>query len=131
MREILSVLFALAAVLALVVVTIWGAKMLMKKFGIQGTAAVGAGGIEIIACRGISPDKSLMAVRVGEKRLLLGITAADIRVLAELSEKDAELLKIEAAQPVQESFGEILAKNFKEKFGAGTDSGNKEKDGKL
>ena len=129
MQTILSVLFSLAAVLALVVLTIYVTKLLMKKFNFQG----GAGsGIDIIACRGISADKALMAVKVGEKRLLLGVTAGDIKVLAELSEDDENSIRTAGNTAAQGSFGEILAENFRRTFGAGQDkSGNNDKDGKL
>ncbi len=132
MRTVLSVLFSLAAVLLLVFVTIYATKLLMKKFNVGGGFMGMGSGIEVIACRGISADKSLMAVKAGEKCFLLAVTAGDIKVLTELSDTDIEIMRAADSTASQGSFGEILAKNFREKFGAEKntpdDSG---KDGKL
>ncbi|MBQ8568090.1 MAG: flagellar biosynthetic protein FliO [Oscillospiraceae bacterium] len=123
MQEIITILISLIAVIGIMVLSMFGLKKLMKKFNFQNQFG---SGMKIISCMGIGQDKSLAAVSVGTKKLLLGITATEIKVLTELSDEDIEMLMPpEQAQPDGRSFAEILAENMKNTFGGNKKGGSK------
>lgn len=123
MQEIITILISLIAVIGIMVLSMLGLKKLMKKFNFQNQFG---SGMKIISCMGIGQDKSLAAVQAGTKKLLLGITATEIKVLAELSDEDIiALTPPEKEQPDGRSFAEILAENMKNTFGGNKKGGSK------
>lgn len=118
MQEILSVLIALAAVIGLIYLTLYITKRLMKKFNFSQS-----GGIKIVSSAGVGQDKSIIAVKAGGKNLLLGVTASEISVLAELDDEDMAAMEVpaESSSSENKSFGEIFAENMKKQFGGKKD----------
>ncbi|MBQ5418117.1 MAG: flagellar biosynthetic protein FliO [Oscillospiraceae bacterium] len=131
MREIISVFIALAAVLGLIVLTLWLTKKLMRKFNFGG----GGNGIEIISVCGIGQDKTLVAVRAGNRKLLLGVTPNGINVLSELSDEDISAMTADNSSGMpKKSFAELLVENTAKvlkKEDPFTDVTDNKKDGKL
>ncbi|MCI5752670.1 MAG: flagellar biosynthetic protein FliO [Oscillospiraceae bacterium] len=122
MSEFFTVIVALAAVIGLIFLTMYITKSLMKKFNFRGS---GGKGIRIIDCAGIGQDKFIAAVQAGEKKLLLGVTGSEIRVLCELSDEDIAAMTTEekSADNTGKTFGDYLAENIREKFGGSKKDG--------
>jgi flagellar biosynthetic protein FliO len=82
----LSITFAFIGVLAVMILLFWGAHFLKKKYGTGSLFA--AKNIKIEDISALSPDSRIAVVRVGSRLFLLGITAANITYLSELSDED-------------------------------------------
>jgi flagellar biogenesis protein FliO len=64
-------------------------------------------------------------VTAGTKKLLLGVTASNITVLAELSDDDISAMTPESDPSDSRSFGDIFAENMKKTFGGNKKGGIK------
>lgn len=110
MSDYLLVICALLGVIGLIFLTYYATKWLNKKFrnvGYNGSH----NGIKIVECLGIAQDKQLIAVRVGKKAMLLGVTPSTVTKLSDLDEEDMSILE----QP-QELSGSSFMDNLKNAF---------------
>ncbi|MGN0665190.1 MAG: flagellar biosynthetic protein FliO [Huintestinicola sp.] len=116
MAEVLPVLFALIGVLALMLLVVWIMKWITGRFG--GQRGMGRA-IRISDCISVGQDKTIMAVRAGNKSLLLGVTSSQISLICELDEADMELIEkskqASAADMAGRSFAECLKYNIQKK----------------
>lgn len=111
MSEIFTVICALLGVIGLIFITYFATRWLNKKFrnvGYNGSQ----NGIKIVECLGISQDKQLIVVRVGNKKMLLGVTPDSIRKLSDLDEEDMALVEKKPDENSEGSFMENLKKAF-------------------
>ena len=110
MTEIIPVVLALFGVVALML----GVLYLMKWLNTRITGRKNGNGIRISSCIGVGQDKSVMAVRAGNKNLLIGVTQGSISLICELSEEDMDLIEgsaPDAADMAGKSFAECLKYN--------------------
>ena len=102
--SVLSTLFALALVIALVFGLAW---MLRR---LPGAGARGHQGLRVVASLAVGAKERVLVVEAGERQLLIGVTAQQISLLDTL------------AQPLpeapQESFAAVLARQQKTMAGA-------------
>ena len=108
MTEMLPVVFALIGVIALMLAVLY----LMKWINNRITGAQSRGGIKIITSMGVGQDKSIMAVKAGNKYLLLGVTPGGINLICELDDSDAEQL-INGTAPDRSMAGKSFAECLK------------------
>jgi flagellar biogenesis protein FliO len=84
--DTLSLALSFIGVLAVIVLLLWLAHFFKKKYGSGGLFT--SKNIKIEDVTALSPDSRIAVVRVGSRLFLLGITAAAITNLSELSEDD-------------------------------------------
>ena len=89
MAELLSVVLALIAVVAIML----GVLYLMKWLNTRITGGNSRKGIKISSSVGVGQDKSIIAVRAGKKNLLIGVSQGGINLICELSEEDMTLIE--------------------------------------
>lgn len=114
--EILPVFFALIGIVALMVGVIY----LMKWITSKASGGKSTKGIKICSCVGVGQDKTVMAVRAGNKKLLLGVTNGGINLICELDDEDMELIENTGLTPEDmsgKSFAECLAYNVRKMGG--------------
>ena len=114
--EILPVFFALIGIVALMVGVIY----LMKWITNKASGGKSTKGIKISSCVGVGQDKTVMAVRAGNKKLLLGVTNGGINLICELDDEDMELIENTGLTPEDmsgKSFAECLAYNVRKMGG--------------
>ncbi len=90
----LQMIFSLAVVLGLMFALLFFLKKYLTKTSHNGASAVP---IEILGCTAIQPKKSIIAVNVSGKVLVLGSTENGITTLAEFSEKESAKINKKAA----------------------------------
>lgn len=111
--DVFMAICALLGVIGLIFLTYYSTRWLNKKF--RSTGYYGSqNGIRIIECLGIAQDKQLLAVKVGKKAMLLGVTSQSVTKLCDLEECD--LQEIEEQQ--QNTEGKSFAESFKKLMGA-------------
>lgn len=74
--------------------------------------------IKIIECTGVAPDKQLMIVEVGNKRMLIGVTPNSVNKICDLDEDDILLYENSdtvPAVPAESGFMRSLKKAFSER----------------
>lgn len=116
MTDILPVFFALLGVIALMLAVIY----LMKWLNNRITGGKSAKGIKIVTCVGVGQDKSIMAVKAGNKNLLVGVTSGGINLICELDDADMEIIGASGISPENmqgKSFAECLKYNMKKMGG--------------
>ncbi len=116
MTEILPVFLALIGVIALMLAAIYLLKWLNSRI----SGGKNTKGIRVITCVGVGQDKSIMAVRAGNKNLLLGVTSGGISLICELDETDMAVIEDSGALPADmagKSFAECLRYNMKKMGG--------------
>lgn len=130
MSELMLVICSLLGVIGLIFLTYYATRWLNKKFRSGGIYGSGSG-IKIIECVGIAQDKQLIAVKAGNKAMLLGVTPQSVTKLSDLDESD-----IEAMLPNENTsgggFAESLKKAFANRKNAGADASDtsvEDKDG--
>ncbi|MEM6709129.1 MAG: flagellar biosynthetic protein FliO [Pseudomonadota bacterium] len=77
--EILKVLLALAAVVALVLLLAAGAQVWRRNRGLLGDQD-----LEVLSTASVGPKERVVLLKVRERELLLGVSAHQVRTLAEL-----------------------------------------------
>ncbi len=122
MSEFLTVLVALAAVIGMIILTMYVTRRLMKKFNVRGGGSTR--GIKILDCAGIGQDRFIAAVQAGGKKLLLGVTQAGISVLCELSDEDIAAMFPPEENVGTKTFGDYFAENMMKKIGGDKKDGN-------
>ncbi len=137
MQEVLPVALALLGVIALMLGAMFGLKWLTGKVSFKGS-----GGMKSISALSLVQDRTLYAVEVGSRKLLIGASGGSISLICELSEEDMALLKgdvPDAAGMQGKSFSEVLRQNMKKMGGEfirpyqkndGDESGDREKSDK-
>ncbi|WP_448249298.1 flagellar biosynthetic protein FliO [Thalassotalea agariperforans] len=95
-----SMILSLLMVLALIVIGAY----ILKKFNLTNTQS---DGIKIVTSLHLSTKEKLVVVQVGDKQLLLGVTANQINVLDTLAEP------LEVKAPVNQQFAESIQKLLK------------------
>ncbi|MDY6321892.1 MAG: flagellar biosynthetic protein FliO [Succinivibrio sp.] len=94
--QLVSWLLSTLAVIALIVILAWGVKKTRFRFQ-------GGGRYKIVSQLALGPKERLVEVKAGERTLLLGVTASQISLIADLTDggfKQA-LAKETAASQVQ------------------------------
>lgn len=110
--DVFMAICALLGVIGLIFLTYYSTRWLNKKF--RSTGYYGSqNGIRIIECLGIAQDKQLLAVKVGKKAMLLGVTSQSVTKLCDLEECD--LQEIEQQQNTE---GQSFAESFRKLMGA-------------
>ena len=106
MTEIFSLVLALAGVTALMLGVIYILKGLLTRV----TGTKGGKGMSVISCLGVGQDRQVVAVRAGNKYLLLGVSGAGINMLCELSEEDIDVIRSsDAASDPGRAFSDFLS----------------------
>ncbi len=105
--EIAALIVSLLGVVGLIFLTYYGVRWLNKKVPMSGARS-----IKILERAPIAQDKTLVIVKVGEKHMLLGVSAQHIEKIADLDAGD--IVPVKEGEFVQGSFKEILKKNFLE-----------------
>jgi flagellar biogenesis protein FliO len=93
---------------------LWLAHFLKKKYGNGGLFT--SKNIKIEDVAPLSPDSRIAVVRVGSRRFLLGITAASITNLTELSDDDLPPPDESSDDSGQMSFADSLKTVLSQKF---------------
>ena len=83
MKEVITVILALLGIIGLIFLTYYASMWLNRRF-----SATSAKSIKILERMNISQDKSIVIIKVGGKRILLGITQQHIDKIADLEEGD-------------------------------------------
>jgi flagellar protein FliO/FliZ len=106
--SMLQVMFGLGLVLAAIAGTAW----LLKRFAPGQVAASGA--LRVVGGVAVGPKERVVLVDVGDSRLVLGVTAAQISLLHRLprpeNEEEAELAPAFASGPFYSRLREMLNK---------------------
>ncbi|MCM1523084.1 MAG: flagellar biosynthetic protein FliO [Ruminococcus sp.] len=119
MAEIVSVIFALILVIAVMIGVIFLMKWLLGRIsGSTGTSA----GLKMISCISVGQDRSVAVVKAGEQYLLLGITPGGISMLCRLEDEDIVLIEsgspeTQAKRMQGKSFAECLKYNIRKMGG--------------
>lgn len=89
MTEMFSLVLALVGITVLMLGVIY----ILKKLLARVTGVKGGKGMSVISCLGVGQDRQVVAVRAGNKYLLLGVSGAGINLLCELSEEDIDVIR--------------------------------------
>jgi len=113
MEYLLPLIGMLAAVVAILVLAYLATRWIASR-GVGGGAAAGAG---FCVLRQISLGRAerLLLVRLGERCLLLGVTAGGISLLKELEADEAEEWLKPKETPAAPGFLDVLKENLKKK----------------
>lgn len=88
----LSLLWMIVCVVVIIGLAYWVTRYVAGRGGLGAFGPLKAGeGLELLAQLPLGRDQRLVVVRVGERCLLLGVTAAGITLLTELTEEEAAL----------------------------------------
>jgi flagellar biogenesis protein FliO len=112
--DTLSLALSLIGVLAVIALMLYLAHFFKKKYGTGGLFSSKNIKIEDVAA--LSPDSRIAVVRVGSRRFVLGITAASITNLSELSEEDLPSPEETDENSGQMSFADSLKTVLSQKF---------------
>lgn len=118
MQDFLSVLLALAGVIALMIGVMYLMKWLTGRVSCKG-----GGGLKIVSTLSLGQDKMILAVKAGGRNLLVGTAPGGISLICELSEEDMALLEGKVSGEGTSigvsgaSFSEILRQNIKKTGG--------------
>jgi flagellar biosynthetic protein FliO len=83
--SMIGLLFRIAVSLAFIVLLIWGAVWVMRRFSDGGLRPVGGEGlVEVLGRAYIAPKKSVYVLRVGDRALAVGVTESTLTPLVEL-----------------------------------------------
>lgn len=82
LAEVIKAVASLAVVLVLVILAARGLRRL-DRHGPRGARSDGTVGIEILARRSLSRRSSVAVLRIGERDLVVGVTDAQVTVLAD------------------------------------------------
>ena len=90
-HAVVSLLWAIICVAAVIGLAYWFTRYVAGR-GLLG-AAGGGREMEILAQLALGRDQRVVAVRAGRRYFLLGVTAAGISLLAELTEEESKALR--------------------------------------
>jgi flagellar biosynthetic protein FliO len=83
--SMIGLLFRIAVSLAFIVLLIWGAVWVMRRFSDGGLRpSAGEGLVEVLGRTYIAPKKSVYVLRVGDRALAVGVTESTLTPLVEL-----------------------------------------------
>jgi flagellar biosynthetic protein FliO len=83
--SMIGLLFRIAVSLAFIVLLIWGAVWVMRRFSDGGFRPAGGEGlVEVLGRTYIAPKKSIYVLRVGDRALAVGVTESTLTPLVEL-----------------------------------------------
>ena len=104
----LIVIFGLAVVIILLILTVWVLKQILRFRG----SGVADGSIDVLAVRYIEQKKSIALIRVLKKVMIIGVAENSLTTLGELSPEEIENLKLdEKAKPG--AFSDIFKRTIK------------------
>ncbi|MDR0975315.1 MAG: flagellar biosynthetic protein FliO [Ruminococcus sp.] len=111
MPDILSVIFALIGVIAVIALMFWLARYFQKKYGY----GLGLGGksIRVEESVALSPDSRLVIAKIDGTRYLLG--TGNVRLLTELdilSSEEPEESAVSKKMPIGEAFKTVLSQKL-------------------
>jgi flagellar protein FliO/FliZ len=106
--SLVGLLFRVAVSLAFIVLLIWGAVWIMRRFSGAGMGRSGSEGlVDVLGRTYIAPKKAVYVLRVGDRALAVGVTESAMTPLAELDL--AETLSACSEEPArQESLSDLL-----------------------
>ena len=111
LSTLLRVLFALAFVIGLIVVTVWGVKFIWEK---QGWNNLGEQSkpIKVLTSTYLAPRKTIHLVEVGKRLLVLGVGNEEVNCLDVITEPgEVEALRQAAQQGFPKIFNRIVQKH--------------------
>ena len=115
LSSLFSLIWMLVCVLAVVVLAYLFTRYVAGRGGTLGVSG-GSERFQALARLPLGREQSAVLVKAGEKYLLLGVTAAQITVLKELTAEEAESVYVPpCGQPAPPSFGEALRSLLKQK----------------
>ncbi|OGG55613.1 MAG: flagellar biosynthetic protein FliO [Candidatus Handelsmanbacteria bacterium RIFCSPLOWO2_12_FULL_64_10] len=83
--SLIGLLFRVALSLAFIVLLIWGAVWVMRRFSGVGVRSTGGDGlVDVLGRTYIAPKKAVYVLRVGDRALAVGVTESAITPLTEL-----------------------------------------------
>jgi flagellar biosynthetic protein FliO len=83
--SLIGLLFRVAISLAFIVLLIWGAVWIMRRFSGMGPRSVRSDGlVDVLGRTYIAPKKAVYILRVGDRALAVGVTESTLTPLAEL-----------------------------------------------
>lgn len=83
--SLIGLLFRVAFSLAFIVLLIWGAVWVMRRFSSVGIRSAGGDGlVDVLGRTYIAPKKAVYILRVGDRALAVGVTESAMTPLAEL-----------------------------------------------
>lgn len=101
-------LFKFAGALLLVLVIFMVLARLMRR--LNGVSAGGAGSLRVVSALSVGTRERVLVVQVGEKQVLLGVTATHITALHELEQPLDHASTSESSAPVGRGFKQALKK---------------------
>ena len=122
MPEILSAIGVIVVLVLVMFLAYYATKWLGKKHMVQGGSSRNMEVLERIA---LGPDRQLMIVRVGEKHMLLGVTAQHIEFICDIAPED--LLPDVGTKP-ETSFSAALKNVLKNQWGINPGKGKEKPD---
>lgn len=115
--EVFTVVCALLGIIGLMFLAFYASRWLNRHFN-GGSFGGSRKMIKIIECTGVAPDKQLMIVEVGNKRMLIGVTPNSVNKICDLDEDDILLYENSdtvPAVPAESGFMRSLKKAFAER----------------
>lgn len=111
-----SPLWQLAAMAVWILIILGAAYWVTRYVGRKGPGNVGKQkeNLRIVGALALGREQKLLVVQVGEKHLILGVTAGEIRLLGELTEQEAAGLQKDM-EPAPPGFGEALQRVLAER----------------
>ena len=83
--SLIGLLFRVAVSLAFIVLLIWGAVWVMRRFSGAGAGRAGSDGlVDVLGRTYIAPKKAIYVLRVGDRALAVGVTESTMMPLVEL-----------------------------------------------
>jgi flagellar biogenesis protein FliO len=108
--DIWSYLFRMLLVLMLVAGSVYGVVLLLRR--VTKRQSFESEGIKLLASRQLGPGRAIHVVSIGAQTLILGVTDASVRLVAEATDKEAvdamHLKADEAPQSVKRDFADVI-----------------------
>lgn len=121
MEEFISVAGAILMIVAIVVLAFYSTRWLGKRMA--GSSA--SKHLAVVDRISLGQDKFIAIVKVGEKKLLIGVSSGSVTNLGELSEEDLTQVVTQQAFP---SFGDAMKESLKKYGSFGVGKRDKEHD---
>ena len=108
---LLRVFFALAIIVGLIVITIWGVKLVWEKQGWNNLSEPGKP-IKILSATYLGPQKSIQLIEIGKRLLVVGVGKEEVNFLDVISQpEEVEALRQATQQGFPKIFNRIIQKH--------------------
>jgi flagellar biogenesis protein FliO len=108
---LVRVIFALTIIVGLIVITVWGVKLVWEKQGWNHLSEPGKP-IKILSTTYLGPQKSIQLVEIGKRLLVVGVGKEEVNCLDVISQpEEVEALKQATQQGFPKIFSRIVQKH--------------------